>query len=376
MPSPGKAGDDERERAMRAVIRRDKQLVCDEIADLKPDQGQVLVRTLACGICGSDLHALHHMEHMIDLTRRAGGMGTGFDPTADTVFGHEFCAEILDHGPGTLKTLKAGARIVSIPATLTPVGGVEMLGFSNALPGGFAEQMILSEALLLEVPNGLPTDKAALTEPFAVGAHAVAKARLDPDSVALVIGCGPVGLAVIAGLKARGHGPVVAADYSPRRRAAAERLGADVVIDPAVESPHARWEGFGVPTARAAQNMARMMGKTFGRPVVFECVGSPGVMQSLIEAAPAGAQIVVAGVCMETDRIEPAIAITKEIELTFVFGYTPDEFAQTLRDIAEGVIDVSGVVTGTVGLEGVAQAFKDLGDPEAHVKILVEPGLR
>ncbi|HVK42090.1 MAG TPA: zinc-binding dehydrogenase [Phenylobacterium sp.] len=360
---------------MRAVIRRDKQLVCDEIADLRPDQGQVLVKTLACGICGSDLHALHHMEHMIDLTRRAGGMGTGFDPTADTVFGHEFCAEILDHGPGTLKTLKAGARIVSIPATLTPVGGVEMLGFSNALPGGFAEQMILSEALLLEVPNGLPTDKAALTEPFAVGAHAVAKARLDPDSVALVIGCGPVGLAVIAGLKARGHGPVVAADFSPRRRAAAERLGADVVIDPAVESPHARWEGFGVPTARAAQNMARMMGKTFGRPVVFECVGSPGVLQSLIEAAPAGAQIVVAGVCMETDRIEPAIAITKEIELTFVFGYTPDEFAQTLRDIAEGLIDVSGVVTGTVGLDGVAQAFKDLGDPEAHVKILVEPGL-
>ena len=70
---------------MRAVIRRNKQLVCDEIADLKPDQGQVLVRTLACGICGSDLHALHHMEHMIDLTRRAGGMGDGFDPTADTV---------------------------------------------------------------------------------------------------------------------------------------------------------------------------------------------------------------------------------------------------------------------------------------------------
>lgn len=358
---------------MRAVIRRNKQLVCDEIADLKPQAGQVLVRTLACGICGSDLHALHHMEHMIDLTRRAGGIGEGFDPTLDTVFGHEFCAEILEHGPGTTGALKAGTRIVSVPATLTPAGGVELLGFSNTLPGGFAEQMILSEAMLLPVPNGLPTDKAVLTEPFAVGAHAVAKARLEPDSVALVVGCGPVGLAVIAGLKARGHGPVVAADYSPRRRRAAERLGADVVIDPAVESPHARWEGFGVPTARAAQNMARMMGRTFGRPIVFECVGSPGVLQSLIEAAPAGSQIVVAGVCMETDRIEPAIAITKEIELTFVFGYTPEEFAATLHDIAEGRLDVGDVVTGKVGLDGVAQAFKDLGDPEAHVKILVEP---
>ncbi|WP_309646627.1 zinc-binding dehydrogenase [Phenylobacterium sp.] len=359
---------------MRAVIRRNKALVCDEIEDLKPDTGQVLVKTLACGICGSDLHALHHMEHMIELTSRAsGGMTNGFDPTADTVFGHEFCAEILEHGPGTQGLLKAGTRIVSLPVTLTPAGGAEMLGFSNRLPGGFAERMILSEALLLEVPNGLPTDQAALTEPFAVGAHAVAKARLDPNSVCLVIGCGPVGLAVIAGLKARGHGPVIAADYSPRRRAAAEMLGADVVIDPAKESPHARWEGFGVPTARAAQNMIRMMGGSFGRPVVFECVGSPGIVQSLIEAAPAGAQIVVAGVCMETDKIEPAIAITKEIELTFVFGYTPEEFTQTLRDIAEGVIDVSGVVTGKVGLGGVAEAFVTLGDPEAHVKILVEP---
>jgi len=357
---------------MRAVIRRDKRLICDEIADLKPAEGQVLVKTLACGICGSDLHALHHMEHMIDLSRRAGAPDTGFDPSADTVFGHEFCAEILDHGPGSPKALKAGARVVSVPVTMH-AAGMEALGFSNRLPGGFAEQMILSEALILEVPNGLPTDKAALTEPFAVGAHAVAKARLEPKSVSLVIGCGPVGLAVIAALKAQGHGPVIAADFSPRRRAAAERLGADIVIDPAVESPHERWEQLGVPKSRAAQTMMRMMGAVIAQPVVFECVGSPGVLQALIEAAPAGAQIVVAGVCMETDKIEPSIAITKEIELTFVFGYTPEEFALTLRQLAEGVIDVSGLVTGTVGLDGVAGAFAALGDPEAHVKILVQP---
>jgi threonine dehydrogenase-like Zn-dependent dehydrogenase len=357
---------------MRAVVRRNKQLVCDEIAELEPAAGQVLVKTLACGICGSDLHALHHMEHMIELSRRAGGADNGFDPTADTVFGHEFCAEILDHGPGSPKALKAGTRVVSMPLTLTPTG-VEALGFSNRLPGGFSERMLLTEAMLLPVPNGLPTDQAAMTEPMAVGLHAVEKARLDKDSVALVIGCGPVGLAVIAALKAKGQGPVIAADFSPRRRAAAEALGADVVIDPAKESPHDRWEGFGVPKARAAQAMMAAMGKTFGRPVLFECVGSPGVLESLIEAAPAGAQIVVAGVCMETDRIEPSIAVTKEIELSFVLGYTAEEFARTLAHLAEGVIDVSGLVTGRVPLPGVAQAFRDLGDPEAHVKILVEP---
>jgi threonine dehydrogenase-like Zn-dependent dehydrogenase len=84
-------------------------------------------------------------------------------------------------------------------------------------------------------------------------------------------------------------------------------------------------------------------------------------------------QIVVAGVCMETDRIEPSIAITKEIELTFVFGYTPEEFARTLRTAAEGVIDVSGLVTGTVGLDGVAGRLHRPRRPEAHVKILVQP---
>lgn len=357
---------------MRAVIRRNKQLVCDEIAELRPAEGQILVKTLACGICGSDLHALHHMEHMIDLSRRAGRLDNGFDPSADTVFGHEFCAEILDHGPGSPKTMKAGTRVVSVPVTLNGVGA-EMLGFSNRLPGGFSEQMLLTEAMVLEVPNGLPTDKAALTEPFAVGAHAVAKARLDAKSVSLVVGCGPVGLAVIGALKAMGHGPVIAADFSPRRRAAAEKLGADIVIDPAVENPHDRWEALGVPKSRAAQSMMQMMGNTLARPVVFECVGSPGVLQSLIEAAPSGAQIVVAGVCMETDKIEPSIAITKEIELTFVFGYTPEEFALTLRQLADGIIDVDGIVTGSVDLNGVAGAFTALGDPEAHVKILVKP---
>jgi len=312
------------------------------------------------------------MEHMIETSRRAGGGPISFDPTADTVFGHEFCAEILDFGPGTTKALKAGARVVSVPVTATATG-VEALGFSNLLPGGFAEQMLLTEAMLLPVPNGLSTEAAAMTEPFAVGAHAVAKARLDKNSVAVVIGCGPVGLAVIAMLKARGFGPVIASDYSPRRRAAAEKLGADVVLDPSQESPHGRWEQLGVPMQAAAQRMARMMGAQFGRPVVFECVGAPGVLQNLIESAPAGSQIVVAGVCMETDKIEPSIAITKEIELTFVFGYSPEEFAATLDDIAEGRVDVSGLVTGKVGLNDVAGAFVALGDPEAHVKILVEP---
>jgi threonine dehydrogenase-like Zn-dependent dehydrogenase len=356
---------------MRAVVRRGTSLVCDEVAERAPGPGQVLVKTLRCGICGSDLHALHHLDHMVEGMKRAGG-GEGLDPRADVVFGHEFCAEVLDHGPGAAKRLKAGARVVTIPIAFDEKG-VEAIGYSNRYPGGFAERMVLSEMTLLEVPNGLSDAHAAMTEPFAVGAHAVASAALEKDSVSLVLGCGPVGLATIAFLKARGHGPVIAADFSAPRRKTAEAMGADVVVDPAEGSPHLKWADFGVPATMAAARMARMAGAPSARPIVFECVGAPGVLQSVIEGCPPGAQIVVAGVCMELDRIEPSMAINKTLDLRFVLGYTPEEFAATLNDIAEGRVDVSRVITGTVGLEGVAGAFEAMANPDAHVKIVVAP---
>ncbi|MDP1632035.1 MAG: zinc-binding dehydrogenase [Caulobacter sp.] len=357
---------------MRAVVRRAGKLICDEIDERDPGPGQVRVKTLACGICGSDLHALHYLDHMVEMGRRAGG-GDSLDPKKDIVFGHEFCAEVLEGGPGADR-LKPGTRVVSMPINMS-AEGFDAVGYSNKYAGGFAERMILTEALLLEVPNGLATPQAALTEPMAVGVHAVAAAALDENSVTLVLGCGPVGLAVIAALKLKGHGPIIAADFSPRRRKAAEAMGADVIIDPAQTGPHTKWAEFGVPSTLAGMQAALFGGQAYGRPVVFECVGSPGVLQSVIEGCPPKAQIIVAGVCMEADRIEPSLAINKQLDLRFVLGYQPDEFAQTLFDIAEGRINVDPLITSTIGLDGVAQAFADLANPETNVKIMVTPGL-
>jgi len=109
------------------------------------------------------------------------------------------------------------------------------------------------------------------------------------------------------------------------------------------------------------------------RPVVFECVGVPGVIDSIIDGAPLFSRVVVAGVCVGPDRITPAMAINKEIDLRFVFGYTPLEFRDTLHMLAEGKVDPSPLITGTVGLDGVAEAFTDLGDPDRHAKILIDP---
>jgi threonine dehydrogenase-like Zn-dependent dehydrogenase len=359
---------------MRAVIANDQKLRVDDWPDPVPAEGQVLVKTLACGICGSDLHMLKHADHMIELGQRAGSTVTAFDPHRDLVYGHEFSAEILDHGPGTEKKFKTGTTVCSMPVVIGPAGAAG-LGYSNEMPGGYGELMVLSEALLLEVPNGLSADHAALTEPMAVGAHAVLKGDVSKDDVALVIGCGPVGLAVIAGLKARGLGPVLAADFSEKRRYLAEAAGADLIINPGDISPYSKWSELGVPVSGDERALKVMLGETPKSAVIFECVGVKGVVQEIIEGAPAGARVVVAGVCMDTDHFEPALAIMKQMDIRFVLGYSPEEFAETLHLIAEGTINVEPFVTGYVGLDGVAQAFDDLASPDIHAKILIKPEL-
>jgi threonine dehydrogenase-like Zn-dependent dehydrogenase len=357
---------------MRAAIFRNGKIVVDHMAEPKPGPGQVLVRTLACGICGSDLHARQHAHRMVEMATKTGRKP--MDLSRDVVFGHEFCCEVVDYGPGTTRKLKPGARVCSLPALVT-AGGIEGIGYSNDNIGGYAEAMLLSEALLLEVPNGLAPEHAALTEPLAVGVHAVAKASIRGGEVPLVIGCGPVGLAVIGALKLKGLHPIVAADYSPARRALAAKLGADIVVDPSVSQPYATWAEHAQMSEaeKAARPPFQAMLPALKPALIFECVGVPGLLQQVFEGAPRDARIVVVGVCMESDRNEPMLGIMKELNVQYVLGYTPEEFAYSLRLIAEGQVDAAAMVTAEVGLDGVAKAFADLANPEVHTKIIVQP---
>lgn len=358
---------------MKAVVRRGKgALALDEaFPEPVPAAGQVLAKSLACGICGSDLHALDHLEELAAMSRRSGS-ATTLDGSRDVVFGHEFCAEIVEAGPDCTGRLPPGTRVVSMPFCAGPAG-MELVGFSNRYPGAFAERLLLTEALLLPVPEHVPDVLASLVEPFAVGEHAVARARLDNDPVALVLGCGPIGLAVIAALKLRGVGPVVACDFSPARRRLAEAMGADVVLDPGSDSPHGRWDAFDVPATLAARGAAMMLGRKMRPAVIFECVGKPGMLQAIIEGAPPGAQVVVVGACMESDAIEPLMAINKQLGLDFVFAYTPEEFSGTLANIASGRIRAEPLVTKVVGLPEVPEAFALAARADEHAKIVVDP---
>jgi threonine dehydrogenase-like Zn-dependent dehydrogenase len=381
---------------MKAVVCQNTELTVRELPEPVPGKGQVLVRVLRCGICGSDLHLRHHCEHMGQLLTKVGVPPAAFPRLSDPiVFGHEFCAEVLDYGPGCRKKLKPGTRVVS-QNLLRVEGGIALQGLTVGVTGGYAERMLMQEATMLPVPNGLSSDEAALTEPMAVAFHAVKKSGIAGRDVAIVIGCGPVGLAVICLLKAQGVRTVIASDFSPGRRALAQQCGADVVVNPAESSPFENWKAFGhlqnLPDLlelgmKASEAVAKVPGPwwqawrlaekagvaNLKRPVIFECVGVPGVLQNLIEGAPLQSRIVVVGVCMAMDRIEPALAIQKEVELRFVLGHTPLDFHDTLQWLGEGKVNGRPLLTGLVGLHGVANAFEALGDPEQHAKILVDP---
>ena len=379
---------------MKAVICQNTELTVADIEPPTPGIGQVLIDVERCGICGSDLHARMHADQLADAAATVG-YTTAMRPGDSVVFGHEFVGRIAEYGPGTRRKWKVGTRVVGLPV-VRHGDTAHATGLDAAAPGAYAEQVILQETFTFPVPDGVGPDRAAFTEPLAVALHAVRRGAVGKGQPTFVIGCGPIGLAVILMLKATGVKNVIASDLSPARRELAKQCGADVVVDPRetdpfdaapAKGPLGSFGDFisfgldataklrrvpGLPWATLMQ-AAGKLGAAPSGPVIFECVGVPGIIDQLIAGAPMMSRVVVVGVCMEPDTIRPAIAINKEIDLRFVIAYDPGEFAQTLDLIASGKVDPSPLHTGTVGLAGVADAFTALGSPEKHAKILVDP---
>ncbi|WP_378734557.1 zinc-binding dehydrogenase [Nocardia brasiliensis] len=379
---------------MRAAVVTNAEFEVTDLPTPVPGRGQVLINVSRCGICGSDLHARTHADEMADLA-----VATGYDAfmraEQRVVLGHEFSGEVVEYGPGCRKRWKPGTPVVALPI-VRHGKQPHLTGLSAQAPGAYAEQVVVQESMTMPVPNGLSAEHAALTEPMAVAWHAVRRGRVGKGQTAFVIGCGPIGLAVICMLRAAGVRTVVASDFSPRRRELASACGADVVVDPNTDSPwtaapeRGRIKGvtdilsLGFDTMDLLRRVpkvpwwyafrfAHTLNAGPSGPVIFECVGIPGILDHILTAAPPLSRVVVVGVCMEADRIHPAMAINKEIELRFVLGYDPGEFRDTLHMLADGKVDPTPLITGTVGLDGIETAFATLADPAHHAKILIDP---
>ena len=220
--------------------------------------------------------------------------------------------------------------------------------------------MVLNDLLALKVPNGLDARRAALDradgrrparrQPLAGHAGPRGRrARLRPGRPGRRSPrCAP-----------RGVEPIVAADFSPTRRALATTMGAHEVVDPRDEPAIDAWRRLGGAEPRSSSSRRS---------------ACPACSTRRMRPTPrAGAQILVVGVCMQPDTVRPMLGIGKELNLQFVLGYDPLEFAETLRRIAEGELDVAPADHRLGRHRRRPRRLRDLGQPDAHAKILVEP---
>jgi threonine dehydrogenase-like Zn-dependent dehydrogenase len=338
-----------------AYIQSGRVLVGD-MPEPVPAEGQALVRTHSCGMCASEQHFLRSGRNVIDLSRKHGGPYAGLDFERAFVPGHEYVGEVIDYGPGSQRTVKTGRRVTSVPL-MRHAGGRSVIGFSHECPGGWGELMLLDENALMEIPAGLEDDMAALTEPLAVGLEHARRGRPTQEDIALVIGCGAIGLGVIAGLKLMSIGPIIAADFHDARRAAALEMGAHTAVDPRELSPYGPIPDLGNR-----------------RPnLVYECVGLPGLLQQIIAAVAFEARIVMGGYCMEADQFFVFAAQNKRLTVHFAAGEEQQDMELALRSIADGRINVRPWLSERIGLGAVAEAVARMSGPLAPIRSVIDP---
>jgi (R,R)-butanediol dehydrogenase / meso-butanediol dehydrogenase / diacetyl reductase len=334
-----------------------KPLTIETVPDPAPGPGELVLKVEACGICGSDLH-------MADI-HDGGGMPA---LPAGTVMGHEFAGEVVAIGSELKERWQLGTRVTAMPligcgkclACLSGKGlrcatgkGIGL----GASPGAYAEYIRVGGYESFRLPEQVDYQAGAMVEPLAVGLHAVNVARLQPGDSVLVMGAGPIGLAVATWCRFFGARHVVVSDLVKSRLDRASDFGATGCIEADRED--------------VAQRVVELAGEA--PPIVFDCVGVPGSQQLAMHYAPVDGRVVVVGVCMKLDHLLPIMAIGKELQINYVLAYRHQDFAFTIQMLAAGRIDPQPMLSGIVGFEGFPAAFEALKTSKQECKVLLHP---
>ena len=327
----------------------DKTLAVNDIPTPEPGPGQLLLKVAACGICGSDLHAYQAAP-----------------PPLGNAFGHEFSGEVAAVGAG-VTDWNVGDRATALGAMFCgqcprcleglfeQCENLELIGFTRH--GAYAQYVITQAAVSTRLPEAVGNQQAALVEPLAVGLAAFRDCQLPMGGNVLIIGAGIIGLTVLKWARFFGAEHVVISDLDEDRLARAKLAGATAIID-ARENPDP------VQAFRDATGVAP--------DVIVECVGRP-MLQQLIDAAAIGTHIVAVGAAMVPEPITSVSAAQKKIRMTFSFGYTLQDFQFIIRILESGRIQTDELITRSVSLDQVPEAFAELMQPNGHCKIIIEP---
>jgi len=337
-----------------AIVNQGGSFDIGIVPDPSPGPDELVLRVTGCGICGSDLKMLEH-------------------PNPGLVMGHEFAGEIVALGAGagdTGKHWREGDRVTALPiigcgrcracldgAPSHCENGADLIGVGGS-SGAYAEFIRVSARESFLIPDSIDASIAPLVEPLAVALHAISTADLVPGDKVVVVGAGPIGLAVTIWLRHLGVDEIVVADPLDSRRQKALSLGATSVVDP------------------SAEGLAGAVVRELGRPadVIFECVGRPGLLDGCIAAARIGGQIILAGGASAPDTFLPVMGMLKELSLRFCVYYRRSEWAYTIKMLAQGRIDPRPLVSDRVGLDRFAATFADVQRrPADHLKVILDP---
>jgi 2-desacetyl-2-hydroxyethyl bacteriochlorophyllide A dehydrogenase len=331
-------------------------LAIENVARPQAGPGELILKVHYCGICGSDLHATRPGVFVV--------------PNG-TILGHEFAGEIVESGA---PDWKVGEMATALPNNACDECRAEgrgeckdnlgimcpkntITGFNTTAQGADAEYVKVSAKEALRLPASVESRTGATVEPSAVGLHAATRGKVAMGEKVLIMGAGPIGLAVTIFAKLAGAREVVVSEFAQSRREAAGALGATAMIDPAKEG------------------VAEAFAKHAGGPpdVICDCIGVPGMTQKCIDISRPFGRIVVVGVCMTEDMLTPISGIFKEINIQFVLGYARQDWHLVLDLLRGGRIDPGRMTTHVTDPDQLPASFEALRKPTTEIKVLVRP---
>ena len=338
-----------------------RTLVCDRPGEIavterprpSPRAGEVLVRIRRAGVCGTDLHIFEGSHPFLEYPR---------------VIGHELSGEVAETGPGCAITV--GQQVYVIPYLACGACVACRRGKTNCcqrigvlgvhIDGGMADYICVPEANVAPA-DGITFDQAAMIEFLAIGAHAVARADVQPKQRALVVGAGPIGMAAAIFAKLRGAEVTVLDGREDRLRFCETHLNADHVV---------RLDTTGA--GADAKQLAQLTGNEFF-DIVFDATGNVKAMERGLEFVAHGGKYVL--ISIVSDRISFADPEFHKRETTLLASRnaTPEDFETVLAAMRAGFIPTAALNTHTLKLSDLPSEFAKLLDPAAGViKALVE----
>lgn len=343
---------------MKAAVLQDwREIAVKQVDQPLIGEHEALLRVAYTGVCGSDVHIFN-----------------GTNPIARTplVPGHEFIGHVAEVNGSLPVNIALGDRVVAQPLVSCghcaacerdlPHVCASLIVIGVNQDGGFAEFVRVPAEKLIAVPDILPDEVAALSEPFAVGHHACRRAELQQGESVLVVGCGPIGLYAAIMARQLGAANVAVSEPLGERRAFAESFGF-IAIDPAKPSSLAD---------------LRSQSGGDGFDVVIETSGVDAGLHCAVEAAAIRGRIASLGFpAGNFAAYNVTRAIVKELTLIGSRVYPFDEFAQTLQHLDSlfraGSVDFTKIVTAIRGLEDLAQSISDVSAGRERGKILIKP---